>query len=450
MNLQAMLAARIAADKPVRVGLIGAGKFGSMFLAQVPSINGLDVAVIADLDPERARAACRSVGWDQTRIVRTRFVARGRDAILDEGVDVVVEATGNPAAGIAHAIEAIEAGKPIVMVNVEADALAGPWLARKARAAGVVYSMAYGDQPALIAEMVDWARSAGFSVTAAGKGTKYLPAYHTVTPDGVWEHYGLTAAEAKRAGMNSQMFNSFLDGTKSAIEMTAVANACGLDVPHDGLGFPPCGADDLASILRPRQSGGVLAGDGVVEVISSLHRDGRPVERDLRWGVYVVFKAQNEYAAACFKQYGLPTDATGRYAAMYKPFHLIGLELSISVLNVALRGEPTGTCRAWRGDAVTIAKRALKAGEMLDGEGGYTVYAKLIPAARSLALGALPIGLAHHVKLVRNVAAGDFVTAADVVLDGSLQAVRIRREMETQAHQMIDAVPTEHRAVADT
>ena len=376
--------------------------------------------MIADLDPERAKLACKTVGWDASRIARTRFVARGSDAISNERVDVVIEATGDPAAGIAHALLAIAARKPIVMVNVEADALAGPWLARKARAAGVVYSMAYGDQPALIAEMVDWARSAGFAVAAAGKGTKYLPAYHTVTPDGVWQHYGLTAAEAKAAGMNSQMFNSFLDGTKSAIEMAAVANACELGVPHDGLMFPPCGADALAQVLRPKDLGGVLDSDGMVEVVSSLQRDGQPVARDLRWGVYVVLKAQNDYAAACFKQYGLPTDTSGRYAAMYKPFHLIGLELSISVLNVALRGEPTGSCRAWRGDAVAVAKRALKAGEMLDGEGGYTVYAKLIPAERSLKLGALPIGLAHRVKVLRDVAAGEFLTAADVALDDAV------------------------------
>jgi predicted homoserine dehydrogenase-like protein len=449
MNLQSMLAERVAAGKPVRVGLIGAGKFGSMFLAQVPSIAGLEVAVISDRDSDRARFACRNVGWDASRVGRTRFSERGSDACLDERVEVVIEATGDPAAGIVHAIQSIEAGKHIVMVNVEADALAGAWLAQKARAANVVYSMAYGDQPALIAEMVDWARAAGFSVAAAGKGTKYLPAYHTVTPDGVWEHYGLTADEAKRAGMNAQMFNSFLDGTKSAIEMAAVANACGLDVPYDGLGFPPCGADDLASVLRPRHLDGVLAEEGVVEVVSSLTREGQPVARDLRWGVYVVFKAANDYAAACFKQYGLPTDSTGRYAAMYKPYHLIGLELSISVLNVALRGEPTGSCRVWRGDAVTVAKRALKAGEMLDGEGGYCVYAKLIPSARSLALGALPIGLAHHVRLLRNVAAGEFVTNADVALDDDLQAVRIRREMESQAQQVMPVMATGHGAVAD-
>jgi predicted homoserine dehydrogenase-like protein len=433
MNLQSLLAARIEAGKPVRVGLIGAGKFGSMFLAQVPSIQGIEVARICDRDLDRAKAACRTVGWDAGRIARTQFSGRGSDACSDERVDVVVEATGDPGAGIAHARAAIAAHKPIVMVNVEADALAGPWLAAKARSAGVVYSLAYGDQPALIAEMVDWGRSAGFVVAAAGKGTKYLPAYHTVTPDGVWEHYGLTAGEARQAGMNSQMFNSFLDGTKSAIEMAAVANACDLDVPHDGLLFPPCGADALATVLRPKSIGGILERDGMVEVVSSLERDGCPVPRDLRWGVYVVLKAANDYAAACFKQYGLPTDPTGRYAAMYKPYHLIGLELSISVLNAALRGEPTGSCRAWRGDAVAVAKRALKAGETLDGEGGYTVYAKLIPAAQSLQRGALPIGLAHHVKLTRDVAGGEILTAADVALDENEDAVRIRREMERDA-----------------
>ena len=443
MNLHSLLAARVEAGKPVRVGLIGAGKFGSMFLAQVPSIAGLEVTLICDRDVDRAKSACRTVGWDAGRIARTQFSARGRDACADDRVEVVVEATGDPRAGIAHALAAIEARKPIVMVNVEADALAGPWLAAKARAAGVIYSLAYGDQPALIAEMVDWARAAGFIVAAAGKGTKYLPAYHAVTPDGVWEHYGLTAEAARAAGMNSQMFNSFLDGTKSAIEMAAVANARDLAVPQDGLLFPPCGADALATALRPKELGGVLERDGMVEVVSSLERDGRPVPRDLRWGVYVVLKAANDYAAACFKQYGLPTDTTGRYAAMYKPYHLIGLELSISVLNAALRREPTGSCRAWRGDAVAVAKRALKAGETLDGEGGYTVYAKLIPAAKSLERGALPIGLAHHVKLIRDVAAGEILTAADVTLDGNQEVVRIRREMERQARQAVRSVAAE-------
>jgi predicted homoserine dehydrogenase-like protein len=429
MNLSALLRRRHDAGRPVRVALIGAGKFGSMFLAQVPSVAGLEVAMIVDLDPDRAREACRTVGWDEARIAGTRFSTDGTEACSAGEVEVVIEATGHPEAGIKHALAAIEAGKHIVMVNVEADVLAGPLLAEKARERGIVYSMAYGDQPALVSEMVDWARAAGFTVAAAGKGTKYLPVYHTVTPDDVWTHYGLTPEQAKAAGMNPQMFNSFLDGTKSAIEMAAIANACDLDVPEDGLRFPPCGVDDLAHILRPRTIGGQLDGDGMVEVVSSLERDGRPVFRDLRWGVYVVLKAPNDYAAACFKQYGLPTDSTGRYAAMYKPFHLIGLELSISVLSAALRGEPTGSCRAWRGDAVAVAKRDLKAGESLDGEGGYTVYGRLAPAARSKARRMLPIGLAHGIRLTRDVAAGSVVTEDEVDLDPNRLAVRIRREM---------------------
>ena len=429
MNLSSLLRRRHEAGRPVRVALIGAGKFGSMFLAQVPTVVGIEVAVIADLDPERAKAACLAVGWEQARIAGTRFVSDGLEACRSDGIEVAIEATGHPEAGIRHALTAIEAGRHIVMVNVEADVLAGPLLAEKARERGVVYSMAYGDQPALVAEMVDWARAAGFTVAAAGKGTKYLPHYHTVTPDDVWTHYGLTPEAARAAGMNPQMFNSFLDGTKSAIEMAAIANACDLDVPEDGLQFPPCGVDDLAHVLRPRALGGQLDHDGMVEVVSSLERDGRPVFRDLRWGVYVVIKASNDYAAACFRQYGLPTDSSGRYAAMYKPFHLIGLELSISVLSAALRGEPTGSTRAWRGDVAAVAKRNLEAGELLDGEGGYTVYGRLIPAARSRERRMLPIGLAQGIRLTRDVAAGAILCEDDVDLDPDRLSVRMRKEM---------------------
>ena len=202
----------------------------------------------------------------------------------------------------------------------------------------VVYSMAYGDQPALISELVDWARAIGFPVVCAGKGTKYLPGYHRSTPDTVWDHYGLTAEQAAAGGMNPQMFNSFLDGTKSAIEMAAVANACGLDPAPDGLAFPPCGVDDLAHVLRPRAVGGALHRAGTVEVISSEERDGRHVPGDLRWGVYVVFEAPDDYVRRCFAEYGVRTDASGGYAALYRPSHLIGLELGISVASAALRG----------------------------------------------------------------------------------------------------------------
>jgi predicted homoserine dehydrogenase-like protein len=429
MNLHRLLQARHKTGKPVRVAVIGAGKFGSMFLSQVPHVPGIEVPVIVDLDPQRAKDACKTVGWDETRIAATSFTADAAKAVAGD-IEVVVEATGNPAAGIRHARAAIAAGKHIVMVNVEADVLAGPLLAEEARKAGVVYSLAYGDQPALTAEIVDWARATGFRVVAAGKGTKYLPAYHDVTPDGVWQHYGLTASEAQSAGMNPQMFNSFLDGTKSAIEMAAIANACGLDVPQNGLLFPPCGVDDLPQTLRPREKGGVLERSGVVEVVSSLERDGRPVFRDLRWGVYAVLEAPNDYARDCFRQYGLKTDTSGRYAAMYKPYHLIGLELNISVLSAALRKEPTGQAQGFRGDVACVAKRNLRAGEMLDGEGGYTVWGKLLPAEASLRAGALPIGLAHRARLKNDIAHGGLVRWSDVEVDAASDAVKTRKAME--------------------
>lgn len=432
MNLFSRLQQRERDGAPLRVGLIGAGKFGSMYLSQVRRTPGARLTTVADLDPARAREALARVGWSDAELAAVAFVPNGAELIASDRVDIVIDATGSPAAGIEHVLACCTHRKHIVMVNVEADALAGPLLARKAAEAGIVYSLAYGDQPALICEMVDWARTVGLEVIAAGKGTKYLPQYHASTPATVWQHYGLTEADARAGGLNAQMFNSFLDGTKSAIEMAAVSNATGLAAP-DGLSFPPCGVDDLARVLRPRDDGGLLAHRGQVEVISSLERDGRPVFRDLRWGVYVTFAGGSEYVERCFREYGLVTDPAGKISAMYKPYHLIGLELGISVASVGLRGEPTGAPVAFNADVVATAKRDLAAGEQLDGEGGFTVYGKLRPAAQSLREGGLPLGLAHHVRLRHAVAAGQPVRWDDVEIDPSLPAVRFRRDMEQWA-----------------
>jgi predicted homoserine dehydrogenase-like protein len=448
MNLHRLLSARAEAGRPITVGVIGAGKFGSMFLAMAARRPGIHVAAIADLAPARARDNLARIGWDAERSGATSLdaaLARGTTwltedatALNDPRIEVIVESTGHPLAGIEHALAAIAAGQHVVMVNVEADVLAGPALAERATKAGVIISMAYGDQPALVCEMVDTIRAMGLPVIAAGKGTKYLPIFHASTPQTVWGHYGLSPEQATAGGMNPQMFNSFLDGTKSSIEMAAIANATGLDVPEDGLLFPPCGVQDLPHALRPVAEGGLLARKGMVEVISSLERDARPVVGDLRWGVYAVFEGETDYIRRCFAEYGVKTDASGRYAALWRPYHLIGLELAVSIASVALRREPTGSSEAWRGDVVATAKRDLGSGEILDGEGGAMVWGKCIPAARSISLGALPIGLAHGVRLTRPVPRGAILTRADVALTPSV-ALALRDAMEEAARGALAA-----------
>lgn len=446
MNLYTKLLARQTEGKPIRVGLIGAGKFGSMFLAQVRHIPGMHLYGIADLSAERAAAALTNTGWDAAAATTKSFDdarTTGRTCLTEDvealikadGMDVIIDATGSPAAGIRHALLAAENGCHMVMVNVEADVLAGAYLAQEFDRAGLVYSMAYGDQPALVCEMIDWARTCGFRVVAAGKGTKYLPKFAQSTPDTVWDYYGLTPEEAAAGGMNPQMFNSFLDGTKSALEMAAISNASGLLAPRDGLLFPPAATHDLANVLKPRAQGGILEEAGMVEVVSSLERDGRQVVGDLRWGVYVTLEASDndgrgaEYVRRCFREYGVTTDRSGRYATLYRPSHLIGLELGISVASAALRHEPTGRTNDLVSDVVAVAKKPLAAGEVLDGEGGYTVWGRIARAEDSLARRGLPIGLAHKMKLKKPVAEGEMLTWDDVEATDS-QAVRVRRAME--------------------
>lgn len=418
--------------KTVNVTLIGAGKFGSMFLSQAPYTKGLNVFTICDLNIDKAKKACREVGWSEDQINNIIFTEDFEKAINDDEVDVVVEATGHPSSGIKHARTCFKYGKHVIMVNVEADVLAGPSLSAEANSAEVVFSMAYGDQPSLTLEIIEWARASGFKVSAAGKGTKYLPEYHYSTPKTVWDHYGLTSDEAEKAGMNSKMFNSFLDGTKSSLEMSAIANASGLNVPNTGLLFPPCGMDDLASLLKEKNKGGILEKNEQVEVVSSLERDGRPVFKDLRWGVYAVLQAPNDYAASCFKQYGMNTDQSGEFSAMYKPFHLIGMELNTSIFSAALLKLPTGQTKYFKGDVVSVSKRNLKKGEKLDGEGGFTVWGKLIPASTSLNLQALPIGLANDMYLKNDIDKDKILTWNDVEFDTNNEIIRYRHQMENK------------------
>ncbi|MEJ1159354.1 NAD(P)H-dependent oxidoreductase [Prosthecomicrobium sp. N25] len=441
MNLHKMLLARKAAGRPVTVGLIGAGKFGTMFLSQVRVTDGMHLVGVADLSVPRARAQLAAAGWPEEQVSAASLsdaAATGRTHVGDDAealiacpaVEVVIEATGDPKTGIRLCLKAIENGKHIVMVNVEADALAGPLLARRAEQAGVVYSLAWGDQPALICEHVDSIRACGFRVVAAGKGTRYHPTYHHSTPDTVWDILDRYLKITDRSSINPKMFNSFVDGTKSGIEMTAVCNATGLRSQSEGLSFPPATRFEHAEVCKPRSEGGVLEFAGVTEVTSSVYRDGTDVPHHLALGTYVVFEAESDYARRCFREYHILPDSSGRYAALYRPTHMIGLELGLSVASVALRREPTGAPTAFVSDVVATAKRDLKAGEILDGEGGFCVWGKQTPARRSLDEGYLPLGLAQHVRLVKDVAEGERLRWTDVEVDAADLAVRTRREME--------------------
>ncbi len=441
MNLYSKLQQRAASNRPIRIGLIGAGKFGSMYLAQIPRTPGVHLVAIADLSPDGARRNLARVGWESARTQatsiddaintnRTHIGEDWRALVSHPAIDVVVECTGHPIAAVDHCLLAFNHGKHVVNVTVEADAFCGPLLAKKAADKGVVYSLAFGDQPALICDLVDWARTSGFPVVAAGRGHKWLPHFCESTPETVWGNYGLTPEQAARGGLNPKMFNSFLDGSKPSIESTAVSNATGLSVPSNGLLYPPASVEDIPFVTRPQNEGGVLEQKGMVEVISSLETNGRKIPYDIRMGVWVTVEAETEYIKNCFEEYNAHTDPSGRYFTLYKRWHLIGLEVGVSVASVALRGEPTGVATAWNADVVATAKRDLQVGEMLDGEGGYTVWGKLLPAKKSAAMGGLPLGLAHDVKVIRAVKQGHSLTWDDVAIDTTIHAYRIRREME--------------------
>ena len=441
MDLHRQLLTRAEQGRPLRVGLIGAGKFGVMFLAQAPRIPGLHIVGVADLSVSRVKKALTTAGWPKERIGApsiAKAMAQGTTHVTDDalalintgGMEVVIEATGAVDAGIRHATACIARGRHVIMVTVEADALAGPLLSQLARQAGVVYTLAYGDQPAIICEQVDWARVSGFDVVCAGKGTKYLPKFHASSPDTVWKHYGLTAKQAAAGNINAKMFNSFVDGTKSAIEMAVVANATGLVPAPEGLGFPAAGTAELADVCRPRADGGTLSHKGTVEVVSSLHKDGSQVAADLRWGTYVTFEAPSGYVRRCFSEYGIATDDSGRYGALWRPHHLIGLELGLSVASAGLLGMGSGAADGFLADVTATAKKGLEAGQVLDGEGGYTVYGKLMPAEDSLRMGALPIGISDGARLKTHIATGQVIKWTDVEMDEEASALGFRREME--------------------
>lgn len=401
--------ARRADGRPLRVAVIGVGSFGTMVLAQLARLQGVQVVAIADADRIKAREAV-----DRGQLDHPGLVTDEVDVLLGARPEVVVEATGSPIHGVAHAVAAIDQGCHVVMANAAAAALAGPELVRRARDAGVVCTLAQGDRPALICDLVDWARASGFEVMAAGRGAMFRRGYHQRTPETVWELFDYTDEQIRVRGYNARNFTSLVDGTQAAMEMATVANATGLRPQERGLLYPPCGADQLAEMLVPRTAGGVLERTGTVEVVSSLQRSGEPVDGDLRFGVFVTVAASSPFVARCFRSYGLATDPSGRFASIQRPVQLLGLETPVSVLLAGLLGESTGEPSRFIAEVASVAKRDLRGGEVLDGIGGHTVYGRLMPAGPSISQRVLPIGLADGRQLIHDVPAGALVTVDDV------------------------------------
>ena len=404
-------------SKPIKIGFIGCGKFVSMFLAQYNQLEKIQIDSIVDVNIEKAKKNCLNSGLNEKTISNINFT-NSLDNTLERDIEIFIEATGNPIIGTVHAKKIINNKKHIILVNVEADVTCGKFLSDLANKNNVVCSMAYGDQPSLIMEQIEWARLNGFQVICAGKGTKYHPTFEYSTPETVWDHYGLTKERAeKESGMNPKMFNSFLCGDKSAIEMCAVSNAADLKCPKDGLTFPPVGVYDIAKKLIPKDEGGLIDHSGQVEVISSIDLDKNEIENDLRWGVYIVIKAQNEYVKNCFKDYGMVTDSSGNYSAIWRPYHYIGLELAQSIYSISLDLKPTGFTKNYNSDVGAVAKKDLKAGEKLDGEGGFCARGKLISSQKSKEDGILPLGLTDNAIVKRNIKRDELIRLTDVDID---------------------------------
>jgi len=412
--------------EPIRIAFIGCGKFVSMFLAQYNHLDKIQIDSIVDLNIEQAKKNCINSGLDETTISEINF-SKSLDEILDRNIEIFIEATGNPIVGTVHAIKIIKNKKHIILVNVEADITCGKYLSDIAKENGVICSMAYGDQPSLIIEQIEWARLNGFSVICAGKGTKYHPTFEYSTPDTVWGHYGLTKERAeKESGMNPKMFNSFLCGDKSAIEMCAVSNAANLKCPSNGLTFPPIGVYDIAKKLIPKQEGGLIDFDGQVEVISSIDLNKNDILNDLRWGVYIVIKAKNEYVKNCFKDYGMVTDSSGNYSAIWRPYHYIGLELAQSIYSIALDNRATGFTKKYNADVASYAKKDLKIGDKLDGEGGFCARGKLITSQKSKDQKILPLGLTDNAILKKNINKDQVIRLDDVELNLPKEVIEAR------------------------
>ncbi|MDX2156700.1 MAG: homoserine dehydrogenase [Hyphomicrobiaceae bacterium] len=409
--------------RPVRVGIIGAGQMGTDLLVQIALMPGMDVVAHCDSKPERiavgagiAGARCRRPDIVSTPGEVTAAIARGRIAAVTspelvceaDDVDVVIDATGNPNAGARVALTAIGASKHIIMMNVEADVTVGAYLADAARRAGVVYSIGAGDEPTSTMELIRFVRALGYPVVAAGKGKNN--AFNVdATPDDHRE-------EALRRNMNPRMLVEFVDGTKTMVEMVAIANATGLvpDVP--GMHGPVAPRAELQNYFCPKEDGGVLSKKGCVDF--SLAKDVAP-------GVFCIAEMAHPRLRERMNDLHL---GPGPYYTFYRPYHLTSLEVPLSAAAAAIHHESHMHALAKPvAEVACMAKCALKPGDVLGriGEYFYRGYALTRPDAR--ARRALPIGLAQGARIVKPVEKGSVITWDAVELPEGSHIARVRR-----------------------
>lgn len=426
--IAADLAERERAGKPVRVGIVGAGKFGSAVAHQLSRMAGVRLVALADLFPDKATAVFVRNGLDAEDVIHAgdptaiaRAMDSGKVAVTDDPLalcaaplDVIVEATGVPENGARIGAAAIAGGKHIVMVNMETDVAVGPLLHHRAKAAGVIYTVADGDQPGCIMRLVDWAQALGLEVVVAGRGTRRFSFDREGDPDEAFARYGFAPELIREQQLNAQMYNSFRDGSKSQIEMCSVANMTGLIPDIRGMHEPSATISDLATVFSLQAEGGVLNEFGVVELANAVAPDGMTVlPNHLDIGVFIVVRTDHARIAQDLGFYGLKMGPDGTTAAHYRPYHLCGIEAPLSIAEAGLYGKSTGApIGVPVADVIAVAKRDLKAGDLLDGSGGKTVYGLIERADIARAENLLPLTLTDSVRLTCSVAADQPITYA--------------------------------------
>jgi predicted homoserine dehydrogenase-like protein len=419
MNVMTELEPRVG--DPLSVALIGPGVYGSHLAYQIEETPGVEPTVLADLELEKATGTFRTAGVpdedvaveDTAAGIEAALAAGSRVATTDGAaaagapVDVVIETTGDAEAAALHAWEAIDAGNDVVMVSVEVDATVGPLLARFAEHRGVTYSMAYGDEPAQVVELCDWARAQGLEIVAAGQGTELTFDPHATHEDSL-ERYDLPDSFIENSDPDARMYNTFLDGTKVAVELCAAANALGFPPDAGGIHMPETDRDGLLEALRPTEDGGRLERTGVIDAVTPT--DANP-------SAFVVTEAKNEATQAYLSQrYNINTVDAGRYQIFHRPYHL-PQETIVSVASAGLYDRPTGQVTRQTTEVVAAAKRDLEPGETIVGGGGDTIYGRLQDATVAAEADLVPFELLPGAEVVRPVSRDQPISREDVELD---------------------------------